>query len=175
MQQQNRSAPFTWLVHLRQVPPPEKCAATEQELYQQNRSTPFTWLVHLRQVHPLRENQSRTSHGFHRCAQIFLAGIPSYENSHRLHGCAQIRRQKRNLKICEWNLWENILRQSFLWVLRILWEDMHDCSVGAAGTAAPPERTPIKNLPRISQMRTDISCCDILLRKLPQIARMCTD
>ena len=27
--------------------------------------------------------------------------IPSYENSHRLHGCAQIRRQKRNLKICE--------------------------------------------------------------------------
>ena len=26
--------------------------------------------------------------------------IPSYENSHRLHGCAQIRRQKRNLKNC---------------------------------------------------------------------------
>ena len=32
---------------------------------------------------------------------------------------------------------------------------VHDCLVGAAGTAAPPERTPIKNLPRISQMRTD--------------------
>ena len=47
---------------------------------------------------------------------------------------------------------------------------VHDCLVGAAGTAAPPERTPIKNLPRISQMRTDISCWDILLRKLPQIA-----
>ena len=27
--------------------------------------------------------------------------IPSYENSHGLHGCAQIRRQKRSLKICE--------------------------------------------------------------------------
>lgn len=50
-----------------------------------------------------------------------------------------------------------------------------DGSVGALGTSAPPERTPIKNLPRISQMRTDISCWDILLRKLPQIARMCTD
>ena len=48
-------------------------------------------------------------------------------------------------------------------------------SVGAAETAAPPERTPIKNLPRISQMRTDISCWDTLIRKLPQIARMCTD
>ena len=55
-----------------------------------------------RQVHPLREHQSITSHGFHRYAQIFFAGIPSYENSHRLHGCAQIRRQKRNLKICEY-------------------------------------------------------------------------
>ena len=32
---------------------------------------------------------------------------------------------------------------------------VHDCLVGAAGTAAPPERTPIKNLPQISQMRTD--------------------
>ncbi|MDY4441967.1 MAG: hypothetical protein SPE27_07010, partial [Prevotella sp.] len=38
-----------------------------------------------------------------------------------------------------------------------------------------PERTPIKNLPRISQMRTDISCWNTLLRKLPQIARMRTD
>ena len=32
---------------------------------------------------------------------------------------------------------------------------VHDCLVGAAETAAPPERTPIKNLPRMSQMRTD--------------------
>ena len=32
---------------------------------------------------------------------------------------------------------------------------VHDCLVGAAETAAPPGRTPIKNLPRISQMRTD--------------------
>ena len=32
---------------------------------------------------------------------------------------------------------------------------VHDCLVGAAGTAAPPGRTPIKNLPRMSQMRTD--------------------
>ena len=32
---------------------------------------------------------------------------------------------------------------------------VHDCLVGAAGTAAPPERTPIKNLPQMSQMRTD--------------------
>ena len=32
---------------------------------------------------------------------------------------------------------------------------VHDCLVGAAGTAAPPERTPIKNLPQISQMRTN--------------------
>ena len=32
---------------------------------------------------------------------------------------------------------------------------VHDCLVGAAGTAAPPERTPIKNLPQISQMCTD--------------------
>ena len=32
---------------------------------------------------------------------------------------------------------------------------VHDCLVGAAETAAPPERTPIKNLPQMSQMRTD--------------------
>ena len=32
---------------------------------------------------------------------------------------------------------------------------VHECLVGAAGTATPPERTPIKNLPRMSQMRTD--------------------
>ncbi len=32
---------------------------------------------------------------------------------------------------------------------------VHDCLVGAAGTAAPPGRTPIKNLPRMSRMRTD--------------------
>ena len=32
---------------------------------------------------------------------------------------------------------------------------VHDCLVGAAETAAPPGRTPIKNLPRMSQMRTD--------------------
>ena len=32
---------------------------------------------------------------------------------------------------------------------------VHDCLVGAAGTAAPPGRTPIKNLPQMSQMRTD--------------------
>ena len=38
-------------------------------------------------------------------ASAYLGGygrdaIPSYENSHRLHRYAQIRRQKRNLKIC---------------------------------------------------------------------------
>ena len=32
---------------------------------------------------------------------------------------------------------------------------VHECLVGAAGTAASPERTPIKNLPRMSRMRTD--------------------
>ena len=32
---------------------------------------------------------------------------------------------------------------------------VHDCLVGAAGTAAPLRRTPIKNLPQMSQMRTD--------------------
>ena len=32
---------------------------------------------------------------------------------------------------------------------------VHDCLVGAAGTAAPPGRTPIKNLPQMSQMCTD--------------------
>ena len=32
---------------------------------------------------------------------------------------------------------------------------VHECLVGAAETAAPPRRTPIKNLPRMSQMRTD--------------------
>ena len=32
---------------------------------------------------------------------------------------------------------------------------VHDCLVGAAETAAPPERTPIKNLPQMSQMCTD--------------------
>ena len=55
---------------------------------------------------------------------------------------------------------------------------VHDCLVGAAGTAAPPGRTPIKNLPQISQMCTDqegMASCHTLLRKLPQIARMCTD
>ena len=30
---------------------------------------------------------------------------------------------------------------------------VHDCLVGAAGTAAPPGRTPIKNLPQMSQIR----------------------
>ena len=47
-------------------------------------------LVHLRQVHPLRGWR-----GYGRDA------IPSYENSHRLHGCEQIRKQKRSLTICE--------------------------------------------------------------------------
>ena len=49
-----------------------------------------------RQVHPLGEHQSKTSHRFHRCAQIrrvWHPAIPSYENSHGLHGCTQIRRQ----------------------------------------------------------------------------------
>ena len=32
---------------------------------------------------------------------------------------------------------------------------VHDCLVGAAGSAAPPGRTPIKNLPQMSQMCTD--------------------
>ena len=32
---------------------------------------------------------------------------------------------------------------------------VHECLVGAAGTAAPPERTPIKSLPQMSQMCTD--------------------
>ena len=32
---------------------------------------------------------------------------------------------------------------------------VHDCLVGAAVPAAPPERTPIKNLPQMSQMLTD--------------------
>ena len=52
-----------------------------------------------------------------RAAWVWQDAIPSYENSHRLHGCAQIKRQKRNLKICGhlWNLWENILRQKLLW------------------------------------------------------------
>ena len=36
-----------------------------------------------------------------RVAWVWQDAIPSYENSHRLHGCTQIRRQKRNLKICE--------------------------------------------------------------------------
>ena len=44
--------------------------------------------------------------------------------------------------------------------------------VGAAETAAPPERTPIKNLPRISQMRTDISCWEYPPTKTPTD---CTD
>ena len=50
--------------------------------------------------------------------------IPSYENSHGLHGCAQIRRQKRSLKICEHlcNLWEALICQKVLWVLRVPWE-----------------------------------------------------
>ena len=52
--------------------------------------------------------------------------IPSYENSHGLHGCAQIRRQKRSLKICEHlcNLWEALICQKVLWVLRIPWENI---------------------------------------------------
>ena len=32
---------------------------------------------------------------------------------------------------------------------------VHDCLVGAAETAAPLGRTPIKNLPRMSRMCTD--------------------
>ena len=39
--------------------------------------------------------------GLQRVAWVWQDDIPSYKNSHRLHGCAQIRRQKRNLKICE--------------------------------------------------------------------------
>ena len=35
-----------------------------------------------------------------RVAWVWQDAIPSYENSHRLHGWAQIRRQQRNLKIC---------------------------------------------------------------------------
>ena len=36
-----------------------------------------------------------------RVAWVWQDAIPSYENSHGLHGCAQIRRQQCNLKICE--------------------------------------------------------------------------
>ena len=45
--------------------------------------------------------------------------IPSYDPPHGLHGCAQIRRQKRNLKIREHlcNLWEALICQKVLWVL----------------------------------------------------------
>ena len=39
--------------------------------------------------------------GLQRVAWVWQDAIPSYENSHRLHGCAQIRKQQRNLKICE--------------------------------------------------------------------------
>ena len=39
--------------------------------------------------------------GLQRVAWVWQDAIPSYENSHGLHGCAQIRRQKRSLKICE--------------------------------------------------------------------------
>ena len=95
-------------------------------------------------------NSVKSVGGLQRAAWVWQDAIPSYENSHRLHRCAQIRRQKRNLKICEhlWNLWENIPHQSFLWIRWNPWEDFRGC-VGMAG-------------------------CHTLLRKLPQIARMCT-
>ena len=41
---------------------------------------------------------------------------------------------------------------------------VHECLVGAAGTAAPPGR-----------VAWVWQGCHTLLRKLPQIARMCTD
>ncbi len=53
--------------------------------------------------YPLPEasvNSVNSVGGLQRVAWVWQDAIPSYKNSHRLHGCAQIRRQKRNLKIC---------------------------------------------------------------------------
>ena len=52
-------------------------------------------------VHECLVGALETSAPPKRVAWVWQDAIPSYENSHRLHGCAQIRRQKRNLKICE--------------------------------------------------------------------------
>ena len=64
-------------------------------------------------VHRLGEPTKLFSHRSHRNHRSFWCKI----FSHRLHGCSQIRRQQRNLKICEhlWNLWENLTQSNHLW------------------------------------------------------------
>ena len=52
-------------------------------------------------VHECLVGALETSAPPERVAWVWQDAIPSYENSHRLHGCAQIRKQQCNLKICE--------------------------------------------------------------------------
>ena len=61
---------------------------------------------------PKQADGERVSHRIRRTHRTFWQRKPPTDR----HGCAQIRRQKRNLKICEnlRNLWENILRQKLL-------------------------------------------------------------
>ena len=51
-------------------------------------------------VHECLVGALETSAPPKRVAWVWQDAIPSYENSHGLHGCAQIRKQQRNLKIC---------------------------------------------------------------------------
>ena len=73
------------------------------------------------------------------------------------------------LLICEhlWNLWENILRQKFLWIPWIPWED-YNVGARVLGRCTWDKCTPLEG-------GVGMAGCHTLLQKLPQIARMCTD
>ena len=85
-------------------------------------------------------------------AWVWQDAIPSYENSHRLHRCAQIRRQLTQPK----NLWK---------------------SVKSVGENLAPETSvnSANSVGELAEGGVGMAGCHTLLRKLPQIARMCTD
>ena len=104
---------------------------------------------------------------------VGMAGMPypPTKNSHRLHGCAQIRRQKRNLKICG--------------IREISGRICEVCAVGARlrGWCSWGQLHPLNFCAfcvfcgriRSWQAAWVWQGCHTLLQKLPQIARMCTD
>ena len=85
------------------------------------------------------------SHGLHRCAQIRRVWHPCHTHaatklsSHRIHGTHRNDWRRRKIREHLWNLWGALICQKVLWVLRVPWEILIWSYVGAAETAAPPK------------------------------------
>ena len=68
------------------------------------------------------------SHGLHRCAQIRRVWHPCHTHaatklsSHRIHGTHRNDWRRRKICVHLCNLWEALICQKVLWVLRVPWE-----------------------------------------------------